>query len=178
MKALRVKAIDDAGLRENTIILFTADNGTAGAGKNTLTEAGVREPLIVRCPGTVKAGVVSDALVSLVDVFPTVADFAGGTIPADHTLDGKSLAPVLRGETQKHHEWLFTALRDGRMIRDDRFILQGDGRIVDAGGKDVTDTDEGKAARQKFDALLERLPPPSPQQNLRKQGDRDDRGDA
>src|SRR5688572_19810825 len=65
-----VRAIDEAGLRERTIILFTADNGTAGAGKGQLTEAGVREPMIVRCPGTVKAGVVSEAMVSLVDVLP------------------------------------------------------------------------------------------------------------
>src|SRR5688500_7036597 len=93
-----VKAIDEAGLRENTIILFTSDNGTAGAGKGQLTEAGVRVPMIVRCPGTVKAGVVSDALVSVVDVLPTVAEFAGAPLAKDVPLDGKSFAPVLRGE--------------------------------------------------------------------------------
>jgi arylsulfatase A-like enzyme len=173
-----VKAIDDAGLRENTIVIFTADNGTAGAGKGQLTEAGVRVPMIVRCPGTVKAGIVSDALVSLVNVLPTVAEFAGAAIPADHALDGKSLAGLLRGETRQHHEWLFSYLRDARMIRDEGFVLQGDGRIVDPHGKDVSDTEEAKAAREKFDTLLQKLPGPSPQQQLRRQGEREDRGDA
>jgi arylsulfatase A-like enzyme len=164
-----VRAIDEAGLRENTVILFTADNGTAGAGKGQLTEAGVREPMIVRCPGTVKAGVVSDALVSLVDVLPTLAELGGAPLSKDHVVDGQSFAPVLRGEPTKGRDWLFSYFQDGRMIRDQRFVLQGDGRMLDATGKDVTDSDDAevKAARAKFDALLKDLPGPSPEQNLR-----------
>jgi arylsulfatase A len=169
-----VRAIDEAGLKENTIILFTGDNGTAGAGKGQLTDAGAREPMIVRCPGTVKAGVVSDALVSLVDVLPTVADLAGAPLAKDVPLDGKSFAPVLRGDGAGSREWLFSYLREGRMMRDRDYVLQGDGRMVDASGKDVTDADDAKvkAARAKFDALLKDLPGPSPDQKLRPQGDR------
>ncbi|MDQ3440789.1 MAG: sulfatase-like hydrolase/transferase [Planctomycetota bacterium] len=167
-----VRAIDEAGLRENTIILFTADNGTAGAGKGQLTEAGVREPMIVRCPGTVKGGVVSEALVSLVDVLPTLADFGQASLPKDHPIDGKSFAAVLRGESARTRDWIFSFFRDGRMIRDDRYVLQGDGRMLDAAGKDVTKADDAdvKAARAKFDALLKDLPGPSPEQKLRPQG--------
>lgn len=169
-----VRAIDEAGLRENTVILFTADNGTNGAGKGQLTEAGVREPLIVRCPGVVQGGVVSDALVSLVDVLPTLADLAGAPLPKDHVIDGKSFAPVLRGGSTKHRDWLFSYYRDGRMIRDERYVLQGDGRMLDAAGKDVTNAEEPdvKAARAKFDALLKDLPAPSPDQQLRAQSER------
>ena len=167
-----VRAIDEAGLRENTIILFTADNGTGGAGKGQLTEAGVREPLIVRCPGTVKGGVISDALVSLVDVLPTVAELANAPLPKNQPIDGKSFAAVLRGEAPKHRDWLFSYFKDGRMIRDARYILQGDGRILDAAGKDVTDADdpEVRAAREQFNALLKDLPRPSPDQQLRPEG--------
>jgi arylsulfatase A len=165
-----MRAIDEAGLAERTIILFTADNGTGGAGKGPLTEAGVREPMIVRCPKTVKAGVVSDALVSLVDVLPTIAEFTGGTLPADRVIDGKSFAPVLRGQSTTHHDWLFSYLREGRMIRDARYVLQGDGRMIDAtSGADVTDAADPavKAARGKFETLLKDLPGPSPDQKLR-----------
>jgi arylsulfatase A len=165
-----MRAIDEAGLAERTIILFTADNGTGGAGKGQLTEAGVREPMIVRCPKTVKAGVVSDALVSLVDVLPTIAEFTGGTLPADRVIDGKSFAPVLRGQSTTHHDWLFSYLREGRMIRDARYVLQGDGRMIDAtSGADVTDAADPavKAARGKFETLLKDLPGPSPDQKLR-----------
>jgi arylsulfatase A len=165
-----MRAIDEAGLAERTIILFTADNGTGGAGKGQLTEAGVREPMIVRCPKTVKAGVVSDALVSLVDVLPTIAEFTGGTLPADRVIDGKSFAPVLRGQSTTHHDWLFSYLREGRMIRDARYVLQGDGRMIDAtSGADVTDAADPavKAARGTFETLLKDLPGPSPDQKLR-----------
>ncbi len=169
-----VRAIDEAGLGESTVIVFTADNGTAGAGKGQLTEAGVREPLIVRCPGIVKGGVVSDALVSLVDVLPTVADLAGAPLPKDHVIDGKSFAPVLRGDSIKHRDWLFSYYQDGRMIRDERYVLQGNGRMLDAAGRDVTDADDVnvKAARAKFDGLLKDLPGPSPDQKLRPPGAR------
>jgi arylsulfatase A len=167
-----VRAIDEAGLKDNTIILFTADNGTAGAGKGQLTEAGVREPIIVRCPGTVKSGVVSDTLVSLVDVLPTLAELAGAPLAKDLVLDGQSFAPVVRGESSKGRDWLFSYFQDGRMIRDARFVLQGDGRMLDATGKDVTDSGDAdvKAARAKFDALLKDLPGPSPEQKLRERG--------
>ena len=165
-----VRAIDEAGLRENTIILFTGDNGTGGAGKGTLVNAGAQEPMIVRCPGTVKAGVVSDALVSLVDVFPTIAEFTNAPIPPGLVLDGRSFAPVVRGESQKHREWLFSFLRDGRMMRDHRYVLQGDGKMIDTTtGADVTDANDPavKAARAKFEEVLKDLPGPSPDQQLR-----------
>jgi arylsulfatase A-like enzyme len=165
-----VRAIDEAGLRENTIIIFTADNGTGGAGKGTLVNAGAQEPMIVRCPGTVKAGVVSDALVSLVDVFPTIAEFTNAPIPPGLVLDGRSFAPIVRGESQKHRDWLFSFLRDGRMMRDHRYVLQGDGKMIDmTTGADVTDSTDPavKATRAKFEEVLKDLPGPSPSQQLR-----------
>jgi arylsulfatase A len=169
-------AVDEAGLKENTVILFTGDNGTAGAGKGQTTEHGARVPLIVRCPGTVKAGVVTGELASLVDVLPTLADFAGATLPKDQTFDGKSLAPLLRGEPgASGREWLFSYLGKERMLRDKRWLLEGDGRLFDCGDsrdgtsyRDVTDSKDPEvaAARERFERLLKNLPAPSADQNL------------
>jgi arylsulfatase A len=164
-----VDSLDEMGLRENTVVLFTTDNGTAGAGKSQLTDAGAHVPLIVR-GGGVPAGVVSEAMVSLVDVLPTLAELADAPPPAPGTIDGRSFASVLRGESRMHREWLFSYLREGRMLRDERFVLQGDGRMVEAAsGRDVTDVDDAavKAAREKFERLLEDLPGPSADQGLR-----------
>jgi uncharacterized sulfatase len=62
--------------------------------KGTVYEGGIREPMIVRWPGKIKAGLVSDAIVSSVDLYPTLLDVAGAGKPANQILDGKSLLPV------------------------------------------------------------------------------------
>jgi len=80
-----------------------------------VSERGARVPLIVRCPGTVQAGVVSGELADLTDVLPTLAEMGGARIPGGHIIDGVSLAPTLRGEPGEHRPWIFsfrgTALR-------------------------------------------------------------------
>ena len=86
--------------------------------------------MIVNCPGVVKAGVVkagvvSDELVDLSDVFATLAEFSGASPPAGHVVDGKSFAPILRGESGKGREWIFSAIRNERMLRDKRWLLEG-----------------------------------------------------
>lgn len=174
-----VRSLDAMGLRENTVIIFVGDNGTAGSGKGQISELGCRVPLIVRCPGTVRAGIVSPALTDITDIFATLADFAGATIPKDHPVDGTSLVPTLRGETNRGREWIFSFLGRGRILRDRRWLLElrGDGteRFYDCGDRrdgtgyrDVTRSDdpEVKAARARFAALLERLPGPENHPNL------------
>jgi arylsulfatase A-like enzyme len=162
-----VAALDRLGLREDTIVLFTADNGTAGEGKEHATELGVRVPLIVHGPGRVRAGVVSDALVDLSDVLPTLAELAGARLPEERVLDGRSFAPVLRGDGSGPREWVFSSFRDQRVLRDGRWLLEGDGRFFDCGGqrdhagyRDVTGSDEPDvlAARARFEDILGGLP--------------------
>ena len=165
-----VAELERLGLRENTVVLFTGDNGTGGDGKGRSTELGARVPMIVNCPGVVKAGVVSDQLVDLSDVFPTLGELAGGAAPpSGHAIDGKSFAPVLRGETAKGRDWIFSAVRNERVLRDKRWLLEGDGRFFDCGDRrdgvgyrDVTHSTEPEvvAARQRFDAILKDLPAP------------------
>jgi arylsulfatase A-like enzyme len=166
-----VKALDDLGLREDTIVLFTGDNGTGNSGKGKTTELGTRAPMIVNSPGRVQAGIVSDELTDLSDVLPTLADLAGADPPKGITLDGHSFAPLLEGKPFKPREWIFSYLGYERMLRDKRWLLEGDGRFFDCGNgrdgkayKDVTDSTDPEvvAARKRFETLLADLPAPDP----------------
>ena len=131
---------------------------------------GARVPFIVRCPGTVRSGIVSDELVDLTDVLPTLVDFAGARLPADREIDGVSLRPTLTGETAPHREWIFSYLHEQRILRDKRWLLEGDGRFYDCGDSrdgsryvDVTDSNDVEAteARRRFDEILDNLPAPT-----------------
>jgi arylsulfatase A-like enzyme len=115
------------GIDDDTVVIFTSDNGPQpgawadifvdffdGNGplrgaKGSFYEGGIREPMIVRWPGRVKPGTVSDHVGYFPDVMPTLAGLAGATdfLPAE--LDGVSFAPTLLGEPagQKRHEYLY-----------------------------------------------------------------------
>ena len=111
--------LEEQGLRENTLIIFTGDNGTdepivsqlngrkvAGA-KGKMTDAGTRVPLIVNLPGQLKP-VVSDVLVDFSDFLPTMCDYAGVEIAeAYQPLDGQSFLPQLLGQPSKAREWIY-----------------------------------------------------------------------
>ncbi|MCC6143544.1 MAG: sulfatase-like hydrolase/transferase [Candidatus Hydrogenedentes bacterium] len=113
-----VDALDDLELRRNTIVIFTTDNGSGGltgtmngrkvpGGKGTESEAGVCAPFIVNCPGRVPAGVMTDALTDFTDLLPTFVALGGGTVPADLSVDGVSIAPLLLGQAQDSpREWI------------------------------------------------------------------------
>ena len=114
-----------AGQYENTIIVFSSDHGLAlGShglmGKQSLYEDAMKPPLIFSGPG-IKPG-SSEALVYLLDIFPTVVELAGGAPPAG--LDGKSLKPILDRRSAKVRDTLFCSYRDvQRMVRDERWKL-------------------------------------------------------
>lgn len=170
-----VKALKTEGLDENTLIIFVGDNGTGGQGKGTVTELGARVPAIVRGPG-VKSGVVSLAVADLTDIMPTLAEYSGATLPADVPFDGHSLGPVLKGEKEKHRDWIYSHLDDGRIVRDSRWLLEvakgGKGeRFYDCGQsrdgsnyRDVTGSNEPEvtAARERFAQILKQIPKPEP----------------
>ncbi|MFZ9745854.1 MAG: sulfatase, partial [Opitutaceae bacterium] len=117
-----------AHLTSDPLILFTADHGAQWPfGKWNLYEAGVCVPLIVAWPGRIRPGTRSDAMVSWVDLLPTLLEAAGGRPPAD--LDGRSFLPVLTGAAARHRDRIFTThSNDGRMnvyparaVRDERW---------------------------------------------------------
>ena len=107
-----VKSIDDLGIRERTIIIFTTDNGTSGGlrgtidgirpsgGKASKFEGGVSEPFIVNCPGLVAKGAETDALTDFSDLLPTFAELGGAKLPKDVKLDGVSIAPLILGKAK------------------------------------------------------------------------------
>ena len=102
-------------LGPNTLFLTTSDNGAQFPfGKWNLYDAGTRTPLIAVWPGVIRPGTRTDAMVSWVDILPTLVELAGGSAPAD--LDGRSFAAVLLGKSSAHRELIFTThSRDGDM---------------------------------------------------------------
>lgn len=121
-----LEALRQSGQLDNTLIVFSSDNGLAMGshgllGKQNLYEHAIHEPLILAGPG-VPRGRQSDALCYLLDVFPTLGEFCG--VAAPDGSEGRSLAPVIRGETSSHRDSIFTAYRHlHRAVRDDRWKL-------------------------------------------------------
>jgi arylsulfatase A-like enzyme len=116
-------AIDELGIRDNTVVVFTADNGPEAAsyGNNALTvstashgsagpwrstlftgfEGALRVPFAVRWPGHIPAGRSSDEIVHAMDLFPTFAAIAGGEVPEDRPIDGVDVSDLFLGRSEK-----------------------------------------------------------------------------
>jgi arylsulfatase len=115
--------IDDLGIADNTIFIFTADNGpeandfggtsittemavhgSPGPWRGTLFssfEGALRVPFAVRWPEKIEAGTESDEIVHAMDLFPTFANIAGGIVPSDRVIDGIDVTGLLTGQTDK-----------------------------------------------------------------------------
>jgi N-sulfoglucosamine sulfohydrolase len=94
-------------LGTNTIFVFSGDHGAQWPfAKWNLYDAGIRVPLIVAWPGRVKPGTRTDAMVSWVDLLPTILDALGGREPPD--IDGRSFLPVVLGKSSSHRQEIFT----------------------------------------------------------------------
>ena len=118
-------AIRELGIEENTLVIFVGDNGTQGIGKSTVTEWGVRTPCIVSCPGTVQSGVVSEQLVELCDLLPTMLDFSDIRVRNEQELDGLSLMPLLKGEQEQlDREYITSFYGQFRIIREENWLLE------------------------------------------------------
>lgn len=101
------KKIRDLGIDEETVLIFTSDNGGVNqtsqyplrAFKGTLYEGGIRVPFFIHDPGNGVSG-ECDLPIANVDIYPTAVDFAGGTLPKDKILDGISLKDIVEGKKQ------------------------------------------------------------------------------
>lgn len=108
-----MKAVDTLGYRDNTLVVFTADNGPEGEGTKGRTrgstgglrgrkrhshEGGIRVPGIIRWPGTIQPGSTSDTPVIGTDIFATVCELAGVVVPNDRVIDSASMTPMFRSE--------------------------------------------------------------------------------
>ena len=104
-----LQTLDKLGIADNTIVLFTSDNGSYDCNltggfrgrKGDTYEGGLRVPYIFRWPGKIKPGSSCDERISGVDIYPTLLSLAGIPLPKDHPLDGISLAPVLYGKDRQ-----------------------------------------------------------------------------
>lgn len=108
-----LETVASLGLRDNTIFIFTSDNGREGvprsfgftgpwrAGMFSPWEGSLRVPFLIRWPGQIPAGQVSNDIVHAVDLMPTLATFTGARLPDDRVLDGADQSDFLRGKANK-----------------------------------------------------------------------------
>ena len=162
--------LDKKELLHNTAIIITGDNGTLGRGKGATKEIGVREPLIVSWPDQISNGGVRRELVDFSDIFPTLMDMAKARIPSDYIHDGRSFLPLLQGGSYNEREFIFSYKDDHQLVRDKRWLLEGDGRFFDCGDNrdprgyklygEVTDSTEPEVmkAKKRFEMYLSDKP--------------------
>ena len=128
-----LKALDDKGLAENTIVIITSDNGpwlkfgdnagSAGGfreGKQTSFDGGTRVPFIVRWPGKVKAGDVNSHLITSMDILPTIVDAAKAKLPKEK-IDGLDFLPLWEGKAADGPRKLFYYYYDNNTLRAIRY---------------------------------------------------------
>lgn len=183
-----VAALDRLGLREKTLILFTSDNGSpthvisqlsdrsVRGGKDHLTDAGTRVPLIANWPGVIEPGTIRDDLIDFSDFLPTLAELAEAALPSDRVIDGRSFAPGLLGRPARPREWVYTLWRDRSWVRDENWKLYNDGTLYEM-RHDVLerhpitpgrDTAESGVARRKLQSVFRELGPGAKPDSRRK----------
>ncbi|MFA7691478.1 MAG: sulfatase [Candidatus Hydrogenedentales bacterium] len=126
-----LKALQDRGLDENTLVIFTSDNGpwlsqeSAGGsaaplreGKGSAFEGGFRVPCIMRWRGHIEAGRVERSFSSTLDFLPTFVALAGGAVPDDRPLDGENIGPILlEGKDRDQEEFHYFVLEEYHALR-------------------------------------------------------------
>jgi arylsulfatase A len=179
-----VDQLDRLGLRQNTLILFTCDNGTSknitsmwnGAevqgGKGLTTDAGTHVPLVASWPARGLRGGVCGDLIDFSDFMPTLAEASGAALPQGVALDGRSFLPQIMGKQGRPREWIFCyhyprpsreETRPEYFARNKQWKLYGDGRLFDLYGDPnekypITDEEPGSEAaraRRKLRAVID-----------------------
>ncbi|QDV66043.1 sulfatase-like hydrolase/transferase [Crateriforma conspicua] len=179
--------VDSLGLGEETIILFTADNGTNTSirsrwngteiqgGKAGMKDNGTHVPLVARWKGHTPKGSVLSDLVDFTDFYATLSDVAGRQMSADDPIDGRSFFPQLNGQPGNLREWVlchyqcYWKKNPGQYARTAQYKLYRDGRYyqipVDLDeSNDLGSAISGEAAnvRKELEHLLNQCPPVPP----------------
>ncbi len=145
-----VDKLDELGIRENTLIIFTGDNGTdepvvsvmdgrqVAGRKGHMTDGGTRVPLIVNWKGVISEGVISNDLIDFSDFLPTLCETVDITVPTELNIDGRSFYPQLMGEKGEPREWIYCWYsRNGKdkdakvFARNQRYKLYRSGNFYD-----------------------------------------------
>ncbi len=150
-----VTALEQLGLRENTLVLFTTDNGTpknfitavengkyirtpivskmgdvtVSGGKGELTDAGTHVPLIANWHGVTAPGATCDDLIDFTDFLPTLAELSGADFPQNVIIDGKSFASQIKGQRGNPREWIYNQWDGNAWIRTKRWKLYKNGDL-------------------------------------------------
>jgi len=172
----------DLGLTENTLVIFTGDNGTGRNVKSTVkgqqiqgakgetTRFGTNVPMIVSWKGVIEPGKVNENLVDFTDMLPTFLEAASAKLPGGGELDGRSLMPQLRSLEGPVRNWVFCYYHP-QLHKDKKFIwahdknwkLYSDGRFYNLQTDVMEQTplsaealaEEGKAARERLQKVID-----------------------
>lgn len=131
-----LRTLDRLGLSNNTIVIFTNDNGGEWLSNNaplfnrkwTVWEGGIRVPALIRWPGRIPAGKVSDQVGITMDLTASILAVTGTAVPADAGLEGMNLFPILEGRTPETERTLFWRTSVGGRMQ--RAVRQGDWKLV------------------------------------------------
>ena len=151
-----IDALDEAGVRQNTLVLFIADNGSPGrvfaghqgeklidgpailsmingrqipGAKGKWTDWGIRVPAIANWPGTIEPGRISDGLTEVSDILPTFCDLAG--VSPAYAVDGESFAGLLTGRGETGRDWIMVQTKEGVCVRNRHWKLLSNGLLYD-----------------------------------------------
>ena len=176
-----VRKLDQTGLREETLILVTGDNGTNVAlaspfpsrgmiqgGKGTMKDAGNRVAFVANWAGQINPGTVIDSPIEFTDVLATVADVTGSKQPKGS--DGTSMVPLLHGDASGARGWIFQSYSKGGpgtapyrcFVRDADWKLYSDGSLYNVPNDWLEKVAcegvrQGKAARERLQPILDRI---------------------
>lgn len=179
-----VAQLEKSGVRDNTLLIFTGDNGTdkpivtpwngtkVVGGKGTMTDMGTRVPCIASWPAGIKQpGRVVDDLVEFCDMMPTLCEVAGAELPENYPGDGSSIVPVLQDndESARRKDWIYIWYRGQVMVRNKQYSLLAktdgsDARLTRYKGpfdgeklEDSALSDPERDIKEQFEATLSRL---------------------
>ncbi|MCE5200585.1 MAG: sulfatase-like hydrolase/transferase [Armatimonadota bacterium] len=156
--------VDRLGIAEDTMIVYTSDHGEMLGDKGLYVkgygyEPSIGVPLLVSCPGTLPEGAVSDALIELTDIGPTIIEALDAPpMPCS----GKSALSVFKGDSDKHRDWIYSSLGCGQVCRNEGYKWihrRVDGKCVDEvydmsadprENNNIADTPEGREVMLKF----------------------------
>ncbi len=154
-----IQKLDEQDIRKNTILIFTADNGTnrrivsktetgnVPGGKGLTLDSGNHVPLVVSWPRKIRTGRVEECLIEFSDFFPTLAEIAGADM---QTTDGRSFHRLLQGKSYTRRDWVFVHYdpmwsdflnrQRNRYVRSENYKLYVDGRFYSLPGDPFEET--------------------------------------
>ncbi len=179
--------LEEQGLSEDTLVIYTGDNGSPHdvcsmvhehneicGGKGKTNDRGTHVPLICQMPGTVPAGSENSDLIDVTDFLPTILEAAAVEGPGDYVIDGRSFLPQLKGERGDPKDWIFfhfepmSSRNDAgqvRFVRDRDWKLYETGQLYDLNFdideelpiSEPQDSEEQAAARAKLSPIFEQM---------------------